>query len=1159
MFVVDVVNNCNFGLVVIVFVVKVQDSGECLSPIVGCKAKINKVTITVTIHQHHNHYHLNYIIFHSYSYPANILSLRSSSSMAAVYESTDEFLKHCSHSGDSAYTALRSLLERLENPDTRTEARIFLAHLQKKLDADSLDTYHFQIQDIYLHPNHDSGYQNRKKLTMMVIPSIFMPEDWSFTFYEGLNRHPDSIFKDKTVAELGCGNGWISIAIADKWLPLKVYGLDINPRAVKISWINLYLNAFDENGQPVYDSENKTLLDRVEFYESDLLGYCRDNHIELERIVGCIPQILNPNPDAMSKLITENASEEFLHSLSNYCALQGFVEDQFGLGLIARAVEEGIDVIKPMGIMIFNMGGRPGQGVCKRLFERRGLRVNKLWQTKILQASDTDISALVEIEKNNPHRFEFFMGLVGDQPICARTAWAFGKAGGRISHALSVYSCQLRQPNEVKKIFEFLKNGFHDINNSLDLSFEDECVADEKIPFLAYLAGVLKDSSRFPYEPPTGSKRFRDLIAAFMKTYHHVPLSADNVAIFPSRATAIENSLRLFAPRLAIVDEHLTRSLPRQWLTSLEIEQTKDTRTSSDGITVIEAPCQSDLLIELIKKLRPQVVVTGIAQFEAVTSSAFEHLLGVTKEIGSRLFIDISDQFELSSLPSSIGVLKYLARTPLPSHAAIICGLLRNQVYTDLEVAFVISEEQTIFDALTSSVELLQGNTALISQYYYGCLFHELLSFQLPDRRQPIEREAENVKSSDTDMIGFSSSATSVLSQAELSVRVAEDSSLLHMDVDQIFLPTPTPVKAAIFESFARQNVTESECDVTPSLKQFIKNAYNLSVEHNAEFIYADFPLALFTKLVLCCIEEGGSLCMPAVSNGTYVSAAKFVNANIVSIPTQAEDAFKLTEKQLSSVLETVHKPWVYISGPTINPTGLLYSNEEIKSLLTVCARYGAKVIIDTSFSGIEFNSHGWDGWNLDASLAGLTGKPSFSVCLLGGLFFKIPAGGLAYSFLVLKPGFLTDSFRSFTGLNKPHSTIRYTAKKLLELGETNVDLTGPAQVQGKLMASRLKRLKETLENCGWEVIEARGGVSVIAKPSAYIGKNIKLEKDGSTWETKLNGTNIRDAMLRATGLCINGASWTGLPDYCRFTFALEDGDFDQALDCIVKFKELVK
>ncbi|KAG8084626.1 hypothetical protein GUJ93_ZPchr0010g8228 [Zizania palustris] len=98
---------------------------------------------------------------------------------------------------------------------------------------------------------------------MMEIPSIFIPEDWSFTFYEGLNRHPDSIFRDKTVAELGCGNGWISIALAEKWSPSK---------------------------------------------------------------------ILNPNPEAMSKIVTENSSEEFLYSLSNYCALQGFVEDQFGLG-----------------------------------------------------------------------------------------------------------------------------------------------------------------------------------------------------------------------------------------------------------------------------------------------------------------------------------------------------------------------------------------------------------------------------------------------------------------------------------------------------------------------------------------------------------------------------------------------------------------------------------------------------------------------------------------------------------------------------------------------------------------------------------------------------------------------------------------------------------
>jgi hypothetical protein len=76
----------------------------------------------------------------------------------------------------------------------------------------------------------------------------------------------------------------------------KVYGLDINPRAVKIAWINLYLNALDDDGLPIYDKEGKTLLDRVEFHESDLLSYCRDNNMELDRIVGCIPQVQSAVP-----------------------------------------------------------------------------------------------------------------------------------------------------------------------------------------------------------------------------------------------------------------------------------------------------------------------------------------------------------------------------------------------------------------------------------------------------------------------------------------------------------------------------------------------------------------------------------------------------------------------------------------------------------------------------------------------------------------------------------------------------------------------------------------------------------------------------------------------------------------------------------------------
>ncbi|GAB2278246.1 mitochondrial metal transporter [Dionaea muscipula] len=1087
----------------------------------------------------------------------------------------DEFLKQCEQSGDAAYGALRSVLEKLEDPATRAETRVFLSNLQKHFASPSssdeaasdhcLSTYHFQIRDIFL--DQYEGYQQRKKLTMVVIPSIFIPEDWSFTFYEGLNRHPESIFKDKTVAELGCGNGWITIAIADKWLPSKVYGLDINPRAVKISWINLYLNALDDDGQPIFDGEKKSLLDRVEFHESDLLAYCRHNNIMLERIVGCIPQILNPNPEAMSKMITENASEEFLHSLSNYCALQGFVEDQFGLGLIARAVEEGIAVIEPAGFMIFNMGGRPGQAVCKRLFERRGFRVNKIWQTKVVQASDTDISALVEIEKNSPHRFEFFMGLTGDLPICARTAWAYGKAGGCISHALSVYSCQLRQPNQVKTIFEFLNNGYKEINNSLDLSFEDDAVADEKIPFLAYLASILKEGSFFPFEPPAGSRRFRDLIASFMRTYHHIPLSSKNVVVFPSRMVAIEDVLRLFSPHLAIVDELLTRNFPRQWLTSLEI-QDANPEPSEHVLTVIEAPRQSDLMIELIKKLKPQVVITGIAGFEAVTTAAFELLLNATKEVGSRLFLDISDHFELSSLPSSNGVLKYLSGSALPSHAAVVCGLLKNQVYSDLEVAFVISEDDTIIQALSRTMELLEGNTALTSQYYYGCLFHELLAFHLADRHPPAKRECE--KPNSVKMIEFASSAVSVFSNAELMSNADNISSLIHMDVEQSFLPIPSAVKAAIFESFARQNFSESETDVTSSIQQFMKIKYGFSTNGIMEFVYADCSFALFNKLVLCCTQEGGTFCFPAGTNGNYVSAAKFVRANVVKVPTQSDAGFKLTDHLLASVLETVQKPWVYLCGPTISPTGLLYSNEEMESILSVCAKFGARVVIDTSFSGLEYNTQSQDAWNLEVILANLypSAKPSFCVSLLGGLSLAMLTGGLTFGFLVVSQSLLQDTCSSFHGLSKPHSTIKYAMKKLLaHTDQKTGNVIDFCKEYKEILRSRSEHLKKTLEGCGWDVLQPHGGISMVARPSAYLGKHIKLsvscKPDGSpekdaVYEVKLEDSNIREAVLKATGLSINSGVWTGIPEYCRFTIALEESEFQQALHRIAKFNDVL-
>ncbi|XP_037442006.1 methionine S-methyltransferase-like [Triticum dicoccoides] len=1112
----------------------------------------------------------------------------------------ESFLASCAASGDAAYGAAEAVLERLQDPASRSAARRLLGAVRRRVTSVSGNeecprAFNFRIRDVVLEP-HLKGSQQRNILTMMEMPSIFIPEDQSFTFYEGLNQHPDPAFKDKIVAELGCGNGWISIALAEKWSPLKVYGLDINPRVIKIAWINLYLNALDDDGLPIYDGEGKTLLDKVEFHESDLLAYCRDNKIELDHIVGCIPQILNPNPEAMSNIITENSSEEFLYSLRNYYALQDFVEDQFGLGLIARAVEEGIAIINPMGIMIFNMGGRPGQGVCERVLLRRGLRINKLWQTNIMQVSDADISALVEIEKIYPHHFEFFMDLHGDQPVSARTALAYMKSGGRGSHAFSVYSCQLRQPNQVKKLFESIKNGLHEVGSSLDLSFDDDSVADEKIPFLVYLAQFLKDDRPNPCEPPAGCLNFRNIVAEFMKSYHHIPLTPENVVVFPSCDVAIENYLRLFSPSLAIVDEHLTRHLPKQWLTSSAIEGRADCNRAEDTVTVIEAPCRSDLLIELVRKLKPQVVVTGIAHFEVVTSAAFVNLLSATQDVGSRLLLDISEHLELSNLPNSNGVLKYLAGNTLPSHAAILCGLVKNQVYSDLEVAFAISEDAAVCKALSQTIEILEGHTSVISQHYYGCLLHELLAFQIGDHHAQQERQPAEV--TPQKIIGFSNSALTTLEEAEFFVPESKDCSVIHMDLDRSFLSVPSAVSASIFESFVRQNITDSEADVRSSIEKLVGNNYGLPGDdcpdiaesaYRKEIVYGSSCLALFNKLIICCVQEQGTFFFPMGTNGHYVAAAKFMNAKTLTIPTNVESGFKIEPIALDAALEdaiennNVFRPWVYISGPTINPSGFLYSDNEIKDLVSVCAHRSARVVIDTSFSGLEFQTDGWSRWNLSTLSYDICLCSTLTYFMLGELSLQLTASGLDFGFLICsKPPNVELSFGS---LSQPHKTLKYAFRKLLGLkNECDEHFSSPfyslimeqqdkgqewfEQVRkadkGKLsniimeqrekLKKRANKLRKTLESCGWDVVGGDGGISMLAKPTAYISRSFKI--DG--FEGKLDGCNIREAVLRSTGLCISSSKWTGIPDYCRFSFALETSEFERAMDCIIRFRELV-
>jgi methionine S-methyltransferase len=1057
-----------------------------------------------------------------------------------------EFLKRCGESSQAAYDLFKELLEQCTQPDGAGNVRRFLQSLKAICDDSEDDTdsfiakYHFAFSSLTL----DGHSQSENQLTLLQLPSIFTPEDWSFTFFEGLARYPAGEFQGRTIAELGCGNGWISIALARQNQPQKLYGLDINPRAITCARINLLLNALDKSGTPIIDSEGKSLLDRVEFHCSDLLGYAIDKKIQLDRVIGCIPQVLSPEPLLADQFATEDADDQFLYSLSNYCEKQGYIEDQFGLGLIARAVEEAISVCKPSAKIILNMGGRPGAAVLDRLFTRRGFSIRKIWSTKVWQASDTDIQPLVDIEKATPHRFEFYTSLNSDEPICAQTAQAYANAGGRIAHSLSVYEAQLRQPSQIKSLFKLIgQNEFEESRSGLDLSFDNEELAEEKINFIGNIADWLQQKPNLPYSDTEGEPQLRRQIAQFLRSYWRIPMTAKSVFIAPNRRSLIKNHLQLFRPKLTFIDKELNAILGRKGEDHLLSQS-----------VVLEIPKRADEICKLIEKLQPELAIVSLQDFEVRSSDAFVRLCEVAKSSSTRLLIDLSQQFELSSQPSTHGVLSFLADNPLPKHVGLLCGLVRNKVYRDLELCFLVSENSTLLEQLSSAAELTYSRTPLLTQKYYSRIFSDLLNFQLTDLRKN-KSEDLRLPKSDNDSKHGPLAPFIQKAFAHPAIRTHQlnlGANTTRLDYGENCLKSPPYVHAAIMESYLRQNVSAQELNVEQSIVEFVAHRFGLESVDESAVILGNGVAPLFSAMLETISEKQQEILLPEGAYGYFSSACDFFDVDHTRVRTHARDRFKISAQELDNTISATGAHWLYLNAPIVNPTGAVYSSGEISDILEVLAQHKCGLILDSIFSGLEF--HRKQTYTRLSRFILEHERESVPIFLMGGMSKELAAGGLRFGWSVSTDTTLASSIRTRIS-SAPHSTVKYAAKKIYQaLCSDQHPIHEFLDQQRSQLQQRGARLSELLTSLGWEVADSEGGLFVCASPRGYMEDLRRAQPPETQFDPTACADKIAHDIFTFNGLLLNNATWTGLPCHLRFVISVSDDEFESALKKLREF-----
>ena len=103
-------------------------------------------------------------------------------------------------------------------------------------------------------------------------------------------------------------------------------------------------------------------------------------------------------------------------------------------------------------------------------------------------------------------------------------------------------------------------------------------------------------------------------------------------------------------------------------------------------------------------------------------------------------------------------------------------------------------------------------------------------------------------------------------------------------------------------------------------------------------------------------LDEGDTIAYPSPYWTTYADIADIVNAKAVPLPCPASQDYKLTPAQLDEALAT-HKPKVFLFNNPSNPTGMVYTRDEVAALADVLVKHpDTWIITDDIYNRMLFD-----------------------------------------------------------------------------------------------------------------------------------------------------------------------------------------------------------
>ncbi|MBW7867564.1 MAG: pyridoxal phosphate-dependent aminotransferase [Brumimicrobium sp.] len=213
-------------------------------------------------------------------------------------------------------------------------------------------------------------------------------------------------------------------------------------------------------------------------------------------------------------------------------------------------------------------------------------------------------------------------------------------------------------------------------------------------------------------------------------------------------------------------------------------------------------------------------------------------------------------------------------------------------------------------------------------------------------------------------MIKFSDRLNNMEESATLAMsRLSRELKQQGKDVISLSLGEPDFATPSFIEDAAIEGMKEGYTKYPPvpgydDLRQAICDKFqrdnNLHYEINQVVVSTGAKQSI-ANVVLSIINPGDEVLVPAPYWVSYIEIVKLAGGIPISIPSSIENDYKVTGKQVEEKIS--NKTKLFIFSTPCNPTGSLYSKEELKELANVFAKYKDIVIIsDEIYEHINFS-----------------------------------------------------------------------------------------------------------------------------------------------------------------------------------------------------------